>query len=70
LEGFARAAEGEEALGVKIREHEHEDVEGEVGDGADLVGHVDTREASRLLFFAFEIIVARLVGRRRYTLRK
>jgi len=39
LEGFARAAEAEEALGIEVWEYEYEDVEGEVGDGVDGVGH-------------------------------
>jgi hypothetical protein len=39
LEGFARAAEGEEALSIEVWEYEYEDVEGQVGDGADGIGH-------------------------------
>jgi hypothetical protein len=41
VEDFACAAEGEEALRVEVREDEDEDIEGQVRDAADLVGHGD-----------------------------
>jgi hypothetical protein len=50
LEGFARAAESEEALGIEVWEYEDENVEGEVGDGADVIGHVGAAIASRTFY--------------------
>jgi hypothetical protein len=56
LEGFARAAESEEALGIEVWEYEDENVEGEVGDGADVIGHVGTAMASTHVSRRVELI--------------